>query len=209
MGDKDSKGKNIEKLPIYQKEQILYQGKTFEVIKEFWQIEKNNVPQILGHEMVRRSPGVRVLLNNNNKILLIKEYRYEYSDWDYRLPGGKVFDTLNKYKKTLKEDSDIFSFAKIAAKKELIEETGFLAKEISLMEKTRAGGTVVWDLYYFEVINFESSNFMKNPELGEIIHIFWADLPLVEKMCLDGRIKEDRTVGVLLKYLLKRHKNEN
>lgn len=56
--------------------------------------------------MVRRPPGIRALIVNKEKkqILLSKEFRYELNNWDYRLPGGKVFDSLNDYKKSLIQD---------------------------------------------------------------------------------------------------------
>ena len=52
--------------------------------------------------MVRRPPGIRALIvNENEQILLSKEFRYELNDWDFRLPGGKVFDSLEDYKVSL------------------------------------------------------------------------------------------------------------
>jgi len=36
-------------------------------------------------------------LDDPAKILLSREYRSELDRYDYRLPGGKVFDTLAEY----------------------------------------------------------------------------------------------------------------
>ncbi len=56
--------------------------------------------------MVRRPPGIRALIvNNDNQILLSKEFRYELNDWDYRLSGGKVFESLNDYKVALENNT--------------------------------------------------------------------------------------------------------
>ena len=83
---------------------------------------------------------------------------------------------------------------------QLVEERHHMIKDINYLCETKAGGTVTWDLYYFEVNNFEKST--TNLEFGEIIYTCWKDVRQIKQMCIDGRIKEDRTVGVLLKYLI-------
>jgi len=52
---------------------------------------------------VRRPPGIRALIvdKESKKILFSREFRYELNDWDLRLPGGKVFDSLDDYKRSL------------------------------------------------------------------------------------------------------------
>jgi hypothetical protein len=41
---------------------------------------------------------VRIIIQNEEKkILLTKEFRYELDAYDWRLPGGKVVDTLDEY----------------------------------------------------------------------------------------------------------------
>lgn len=193
--------KKYGKLPEHlTDEQILFEGRTFEIVNQFWKYYNDNGIKISEREIARRTPGVRVILNDGDKILVIKEYRTEYDDWDYRLPGGKIFDTLDEYKKKLNAGADFMPFAFSAAKKELLEETGLIAKDISLLYKSKAGATVVWDLYYFEVNNFEIST--SNLEFDEIILNYWEDIPQVTQMCMDGRIKEDRTIGILLKYIM-------
>lgn len=49
-------------------------------------------------EYARRPPGVRLLFERDGKILLTKEYRDEHANFDYRLPGGKVFDRITDMK---------------------------------------------------------------------------------------------------------------
>src|SRR5262245_50284096 len=53
----------------------------------------------LDFEFAERAPGVRVLLTDGKNILLTKEWRVEIHAWDYRLPGGKVVDSLKEYLK--------------------------------------------------------------------------------------------------------------
>lgn len=70
---------------------IVYRGKLFDIIQ---------IPQPDGRvfEVARRAPGVRVIVHDakEQKVLLTREFRRELDAWDYRLPGGKVFDTLNE-----------------------------------------------------------------------------------------------------------------
>ena len=68
-----------------QPENIVFRGKIVEVVQD------------AKREFARRSPGVRLLIIKGNQTLLTKEYREEIKSFDYRLPGGKVFDTLVNY----------------------------------------------------------------------------------------------------------------
>ena len=49
-------------------------------------------------EIVRRPPGVRLLIVKEGNVLLTKEYRHEADGYDFRLPGGKVFESLRDFK---------------------------------------------------------------------------------------------------------------
>jgi len=176
-----------------EKEDVLYRGKLFEIVRNYWKTDRG----ILSRELAIRPPGVRVLLKNKGKILIQKEYRREYEDWDYRLPGGKVFDTLDEYRNA---GGNIVKHAELAAKKELLEETGFTPNKLKYLCKTTAGATVEWDIHYFEAEGIASKT-RKTPEPGEIMRTQWKTPKQVLEMCIDGSIRESGTVGVLLKYL--------
>src|SRR3989338_7374991 len=76
-------------------EKILYQGKIVEVVELYRRIGTACVTM----EIARRAPGVRVIIKTKDgKFILNKEKRHELAgEEDLRLPGGKVFDTLNEY----------------------------------------------------------------------------------------------------------------
>ena len=153
-------------------------------------------------EIARRSPGVRlIIINKGKEILLAKEFRNELNAFDYRLPGGKVFDTLKEYQE--KRQQEILPFAIKAAEKECQEETGLLAKDVVYFATTKAGATVEWDLFYFIIDDFEELIDGQNLETGEIIDIEWKSFTEVRKLCKDGKIKEDRTLGILFRFFLK------
>lgn len=171
-------------------ENIKYRGKIIEVIEE---THGNKI-----FEKARRSPGVRALIVKDNNILLSREFRYELNDYDYRLPGGKVFDTLTDYSNHLNED--LTKYADKAVVKECYEEVGLNVKNPKLIKVSKAGATIEWDLYYYLIEDFEYD--VQHLEDGEDITFNWYSLSEVEKFCLQDKIKEDRSVAVILRYVI-------
>ncbi len=175
-------------------EKIMYQGKIFEVVQFPVKVGSQEVI----FEKVRRSPGTRLIIIKNDQILLTKEFRQELGMDDYRLPGGKVFDTLKEYNNALHQD--LTKEALKAAKRECLEETGLLPTKIALFDIVHAGATVDWDLFYFLVKDFDVKK--QRLEEGEWISVEWKTFAEAKAMCLNRKISEDRTVGVLLRFLL-------
>jgi 8-oxo-dGTP pyrophosphatase MutT (NUDIX family) len=176
-------------------ESIKYQGKIVEVVeKEVVKGEKKKI-----FEFARRSPGVRIIADNGNQILLTREYRREAGGYDTRLPGGKVFDRLEDYNEALRTEQNIDEAANLAARKEAKEEAGIEAKTIQQVHKSICGATVMWDLYYFLTTDFVQGE--QKLEEGEDISVGWVDKNKVKEMCLKGEIGEERSALVLLRYL--------
>ncbi len=178
-------------------ETIKYQGKILEIVEfDVTQAGKNMV-----FEKARRSPGVRLIIPSEGKILLSKEHRHEVGGYDYRLPGGKVIDKLTDYNAALAEGANIQEIAKEAAIREAREEVGLAvnAADLSLFHISVCGTTVEWDLYYFIVNAFEKTE--QEFDEGEDITIESFDRETAKKMCLDGSINEERSALILLRYL--------
>lgn len=75
----------------------LYNNGIFEFLNIEEEFTIDNDIKTIKRKLVRRPPGVRaIIINENNQILLSKEFRYELNTFDYRLPGGKVFDSIKK-----------------------------------------------------------------------------------------------------------------
>lgn len=176
-------------------EKITHQGKMIEVVQR--EVEQNG--KIWTLEFARRSPGTRLIIPKGNKILLSKEYRHEVGGYDYRLPGGKVYDSLEEYNTALQLNVDIAEYAKVAAIKEAREEAGILVKDLSFLHKSICGATMVWDLFYFVVNDFTKTTQQLGD--GEDIKIEVVDREKVKEMCLNGTIGEERSALVLLRYL--------
>lgn len=182
-------------------EEIVYKGKIFEVVKQAMKAGEAKVV----FEIARRSPGTRLIIVNNDKLLLSREFRTELNDYDYRLPGGKVFDTLDEYNNHLSEN--ILPFATEAAKRECKEETGLVAKNIKHFATTKCGATVTWDLIYFIIDDFEETKDGQSLEVGEVIKTEWKTFDEVKKLCQNGSMNEDRSMGILFKFFLNYPKN--
>jgi 8-oxo-dGTP pyrophosphatase MutT (NUDIX family) len=176
-------------------EKIVHQGNIIEVVQK--EVERNGIKKTF--EYARRSPGVRVIIPKADSILLSKEFRHELQNYGHRLPGGKVFDSLEEYNNALNAGADIVDAAKQAAVREAQEEVGIRIKDLTLFHTSVCGATVVWDLFYFVVTDFEELS--QAPEEGEDIEIAWTDTKTVRRMCLDGSISEERSALVLLRYL--------
>lgn len=185
------------------KEESLFNNGFFEFLKTEEDFVVENQLKHIKRNMVRRPPGIRALIvNENNQILLSREFRYELNDWDYRLPGGKVFDSLDDYKSALENDTVMENVLKTVPK-EVLEEVGLVVRNPKLLKVSLDGAGVIWDLYYFEIRDYKKSDNGPQLEENEIINGYkWYEFNDIIKMCRNNEIHEDRTVGVLLTYIL-------
>ncbi len=177
-------------------EKITHQGSIIEVVQK--EVEQNGKAKVF--EFARRSPGTRLIISKDGKILLTKEFRHELDGYDYRLPGGKVYDTLDEYNSALASGTDIAEAAKRAALKEAREEVGVEANGAEFLHKSVCGATVVWDLFYFSISEFTQTE--QELEDGEDISVEWFTPEQVRAMYLSGEVSEERSALVLLRYLV-------
>ncbi len=174
----------------------------FVTSEEEFIIEGNS--KTVKRNFVRRPPGIRALIINKEKksILFSKEFRYELNDWDLRLPGGKVFDSLDAYKESLRI-GDVLDHVELTVPKEVLEEIGLIVKNPKLIKVSKDGAGVVWDLFYYEITDYEVSENGPKLEEDEVINGYeWKTFDEVIELCASNQIHEDRTVGVLLTYIL-------
>lgn len=182
-----------------QDEVIAYQGRIIELVTQKMRIGDKEID----FEIARRSPGVRLLITSpKGKILLTKEHRGEIGGWDFRLPGGKVFDSLKEYNQALKNKVDLLKKARQAAQKEATEEAGVRAENIKYLHISRCGATIEWDLYYF-LVKLSSEKLDKQKlEDGENIQVSWYSPEEALKLIFNGGMSEDRSAAILMRYIL-------
>lgn len=152
-------------------------------------------------EWARRAPGVRLIIVDAAKqtVLLTKEHRYELGVDDFRLPGGKVFDSLNEYNAFLKSGMDIIKPAQEKAAAEAEEEVGIAVESVSHFHTSVCGATVQWDLLYF--VSTEWAPAEQKLELGENIEVVELSFSAARDAALNGQMSEERSALVLLRYL--------
>lgn len=178
-------------------EEIFARGNLFELVRQTQ--EDGRV-----FEIARRAPGVRLIIHDTDKkkVLLTKEYRNELDDWDFRLPGGKVFDTLDEYEAYHRVGDDIVEAAKAQAIREAQQEAGVEISDLSLYKKSVLGATVEWDLYIFETTEWRLKVKGQELEAGEKIETDnWFSYDEVRTMILDGAMREERIALILLQWL--------
>lgn len=172
---------------------ILWQGKVFQLTS----VPVNVWSHSYDCEIARRSPGVRVICVQNDKILLTSEYRRENNSIDIRLPGGKIFDDVQEF---LDFSWDIMPRVFDAAKKELQEETGVVAWGLELFHVSHCGASVEWDLYYVLATWCTLGERIIHPWEEDITYD-WYTYDDVRNLLKQGTIQEDRMVGVLYRFL--------
>ena len=180
-----------------QREEIFAKGKLFELVHE---------TQADGRvfEIARRAPGVRLIISDkiHKKVLLTKEFRKELKGWDYRLPGGKVFDTLLEYETFRQSGKNILDAAIKKASEESVEEAGIEIHRPKLFKKSTLGATVEWDLFVFEVTEWQPAAGGQKLEDGEIIEAEeWFTYEDVMLKILSGGMQEERIALALLQWI--------
>lgn len=179
-------------------EKVFARGKLFELVHE-----KQQDGRVF--EKARRAPGVRLIIKDGqDRVLLTKEYRKELEAWDYRLPGGKVFDSLDDYEAHRQTGQDIVEAAMQKAATEGKEEAGVAISTLELFKKSTLGATVEWDLYVFEVTAWQPAITGQALEEGEQIEAdLWFSYKEVEEMILSGQMQEERIALILLQWIKK------
>lgn len=140
-------------------------------------------------EIVRHPGGVGiVVIDENRMIYMVRQYRIPYDDILLEIPAGKLDtgeDTLD------------------AAKRELSEETGLIAENWRFMG------------CFYPSVGFCDENLRLymateltvgevHPDDDEFLNVVKMPLDDVVRMCVDGTIKDGKTVAAVLKaeYLM-------
>ncbi|MBQ0099570.1 MAG: NUDIX hydrolase, partial [Firmicutes bacterium] len=138
-------------------------------------------------EVIEHNGGSAILCVKDNKIVLVKQYRYPIDEITLEIPAGK----LNKG-----ED------AKETAIRELKEEAGLKAKDVELiftMYPTPAYDTETTYIYLAKEFTKSSQNLDED----EFLTASWYDLDEVNLMIEKGQIKDAKTIIAILYALNK------
>ena len=163
--------------------QIIYDGRVVKVFKDSVELSTG---QKSFREVVKHSGGVVILAVKEDKILLVKQFRYPLREVMFELPAGK-----------LEAGEDPFE----AAKRELEEETGYCAnKWTNLGYVYTSPGYSNEKLYLYKAEDLEFTHC--HPDEGEIIQAFEYKYDEVLKMIDNGEINDAKTLCAILRAKL-------
>ncbi|TXH77223.1 MAG: hypothetical protein E6Q88_01770 [Lysobacteraceae bacterium] len=180
----------------------MYSGKLLDLVARTLRVSKSGNSFEYAIEVARRPPGVRLLVKRDSRYLLLKEFRAELGRWDYRLAGGKVFESQSDHLDFLRSGEDLGRRLLAAATAEAREELGIAIESAHLFRKSSAGATVDWDLYFFEVDEFTPLESGPQPEATELLKAEWRTQEEVLQLIKDDLFSEDRSIGVFLQHML-------
>jgi 8-oxo-dGTP pyrophosphatase MutT (NUDIX family) len=185
-------------------DRVLYSGRLLDLASRTLRVQKQGEVTEYSIEVARRPPGVRLIVNRGTKYLLLREFRSELARWDYRLAGGKVFESQAEHLafKNSRESIDNRLLSAVSA--EAKEELGIHVETATLLRKSSAGATIDWDLYFFRVDTFSDLKSGPQPEQTELLTVEWHDSLSVLQLIGDGSFSEDRSIGVLMQEMLAR-----
>ncbi|MBQ8685496.1 MAG: NUDIX hydrolase [Clostridia bacterium] len=137
-------------------------------------------------EIIEHGGGACVLCVEEDKALLVRQYRYAYGESVYEIPAGKL---------NAGEDPAL------AAARELEEETGCKAKELELLYEVYPTPGYTNErifVYYAKGIERTAAHL----DEGEYLDAEWIPLPRVKEMLKKGEIKDGKTIIALQAFLL-------
>lgn len=160
------------------KSTTIFRGKVFDLRKDEIEYDSGNS----GIREVAVHPGgaVVVAFTNENKILLVKQFRYPFQEFMLELPAGKLDPGEDPMK---------------CASRELQEETGYTASEI-----TKLGSITTTPGFCTEVLHIYLATGLKpgdhHREEGEYgMEIFEYTQDEVDKMISGGIIRDAKTIS--------------
>lgn len=158
-----------------------------------------------GWELASRAPGTRLMIIRETaqgpEMLITKEFRQSFNDYDYRLPGGKVVDTLQEYLE-LKTTDQVWEKLQEAVRRESEEEAGIVPESMEIYQATRQDATVQWNLYFMLIKDFKEVGQKANEHEEEDIKPHWMGLEEILRLCMAGHVQENRSRAVIYDFIL-------
>ncbi|MBN2570660.1 MAG: NUDIX hydrolase [Ignavibacteriales bacterium] len=165
------------------KSEIIFEGKVFSIQVDKI-IYKSGNPGV--REIVRHPGGaVIIAVTDENKILLVNQFRYPLNKKIYELPAGK----LDKNEKPVN-----------CAKRELIEETGYIAGAIEKIGEIYTSPGFCDEVLHIYLAKNLILGEHKREEGEQGMEIVEADLSEIEMMISDGKITDAKTICGIYYY---------
>lgn len=157
--------------------QIIYNG-TVVKLKKDEVLCDNGVKSI--RECVSAPGGVAILAIQNNKILLVKQYRYVVNEYTIEIPAGKI-----------EPNEDLIS----CAMRELEEETGYCAESLEkIFTFFPTPGFCSEVLHIYLANNIKKLEKPKEMDEDENINSYFLDIHQAYQQVQEGSIKDSKTI---------------
>ncbi len=155
----------------------IYQGKAFSLYSDLVLLPDGRTTK---KDVVSYPEAVAILaFNEEGKIILEKQYRYSVKDFVYEIPAGKI-DNQEENPEN-------------AARRELLEETGFYAHQITyLFSYFPAVGYSTEKIHVYKAETLEQKS--RNLDEDEFIDIAFISPEELYKMITNGEIKDAKTI---------------
>lgn len=161
--------------------QLIYDGKILKLHLDDVELPNGGAAK---REYVTHSGGAAVLFVKDGCVALVKQYRYAYCKEIYEIPAGK----LNAGEQP-----------KIAALRELEEETGYRAKQADpLLVIYPSPGYTNEIIHIFLVKDAEFVG--ENPDEDEFLSCEFLSFEKVVELIESGEICDSKTVSAIYKY---------
>ena len=163
--------------------ELIFQGKVVTLTRD--DVEISNGQKAL-REVVKHTGGVVILAFKDNKILLVRQFRYPLKQVIYELPAGKLEKGEDPH---------------FAAKRELEEETGYCAnKWTDLGFVYTSPGYSDEKLYLYKAEDLYYTNV--HPDDGEIIEPIECEFSKALNMIKTGEISDAKSLCAILRSRL-------
>lgn len=169
---------NLEEKTL--KEEIVYKGEFINISKLEVKLPDSN---IVNREVIRHPGGVATLaFYDDETLIMVEQYRKAIDKVTLELPAGKI-----------ENGEEIIE----TAKRELEEETGYIANELEYLGKiVTAPGFCDEYIYYFKCRGL--NNGLKGGDDDEFINVKKIKINDIKKMIKNGDIIDGKTIAAMM-----------
>lgn len=157
---------------------IIFSGKVFDIQIDKIQYDSGNTAP---REVVLHNGGsVVVAVTNENKIIIVKQYRYPFNKWMLELPAGKI-----------DKDEDPLH----CAGRELTEETGYKASNIEKLGAISTTPGFCTEMLHIYLATGLTAGEYAREEGEEGMEILELPIEEIKNMIMAGEIIDGKTIA--------------
>ena len=147
---------------------------------------------ITTREVARHAEAAAMLVIRDDKVLIERQYRYPYDEIMLEIPAGKMDEGETPLQ---------------TAKRELEEETGYCAHEMTYLGKIYPScGFTDEIIHLFLAQNLEECQ--KHWDENERLELLWFSIDELKSLILEGKITDAKTICALQFYFLQQERNK-